>query len=121
MATCERCIHFEVCEGGKGIDAYIDDGKYTNGVEKECPMFTYEDGRKPVKDLDDLSDAEIVKIAKNCNSTKKCTQCRMYHEICDEDFLDVLSRRVVALAEKYVTIVTAVLRTEVGEGQESRQ
>ena len=38
--TCENCIHFEVCDSGRHIGEYIEDGGvYTDGVDRQCPYF----------------------------------------------------------------------------------
>lgn len=39
MASCKNCVHFEICDGGSSIDEFMEQGTYTDGVEKECEYF----------------------------------------------------------------------------------
>lgn len=79
--TCKDCLHFEVCDSGRHIGEYeVDDGVYSDGVEKECPMFKNKDDYAEVKHgkwLDDIK--EIMPL--NGNILRKalvgyrCSEC----------------------------------------------
>lgn len=98
MATCKRCIHFDVCDE-QFIDKYRDDGDYVSGVETECENFMYSDGRRHVETIDALSDTEVVEIAERC-AKDECRSCKMYNQVCDEYFIDELIERLIAIAKR---------------------
>ena len=76
MATCKDCLHFEVCDSGRHIGEYnddIDEGTYTDGVEKECPAF------KNKADVAEVKHGEWKRI--ECGTI--CTNC---NRVYDNDF-----------------------------------
>lgn len=85
MATCKECVCFELCEHFKVCE---------KGENIKCEYFRYKDGT-----IDALSDTEIVEIAEKC-AKNDCRNCKMYHNVCDEYFLDELTERLIAIAKR---------------------
>ena len=69
--TCKDCLHFEVCDSGRHIGEYVeDDGAYTDGVEKECPMFKL--------------GADVVPVVR-CRDCKHCSKLEKIIPVCSHE------------------------------------
>ncbi len=69
--TCKDCFHFEVCDSGRHIGEHIDDdGVYSEGVEKECPVF------KSKSDYEKAMEKQRPKKFEIWNGQCCCPNCR---------------------------------------------